>query len=207
VQSREEPLTKRERNELLGYVSWTAVAGRAVLFLVALAIVGVACRGVQRWLQLPDPLWLLPTSAVGLLLYVRARRWTGGRELRRRIRQDLAANAAVVHQIRVRDAVVFDENEDEGPIVFLLTDTDETLVFTGQDLSRDVARGFPWRAFEVRESASSGRFLGLKRLGEPFPPSLRRPPLSPEQFTQLGLGAVGRWHRLPVPFDRVRELS
>jgi hypothetical protein len=182
------------------------VAGRAVLFLVALAIVGAACRRVQQWLQLPDPLWLLPTAAAGLVLYVRARRWTGGRELRRRIRHDLAANAAVVHLIRVRDAIVFDEQEDEGPIVFLLTDTDETLVFTGQDLSRDVARGFPWRAFEVRESASSGRFFGLKRLGEPFPPSLRKPPLSREQFTRLGLGAVGRWHRLPVPFDQVRQL-
>jgi hypothetical protein len=149
----------------------------------------------------------LPTSAAGFLLYVRARRWTGGRELRRRIRQDLAANAAVVHHVRVRDALVFDEQEDEGPIVFVLTDTDETLVFTGQDLSRDVARGFPWRAFEVRESASSGRFFGLKRLGDPFPPSLKKPPLSPDQFTQLGLGSVRRWARLRVPFDQVRQLS
>jgi hypothetical protein len=80
---------------------------------VALTIVGAACRGVQRWLQLPDPLWLLPTSIVGLLLYVRARRWTGGRELRRRIRQDLAANAAVVHQVRVRDAV-----RESAPVAF-----------------------------------------------------------------------------------------
>jgi hypothetical protein len=52
----------------------------------------------------------------------------------------------------VRDAILFEEREDEGPIVFLLTDTNETLVFTGQDLSRDVARGFPWREFEIRES-------------------------------------------------------
>lgn len=207
MQSREEPLTKRERRELQGYLSWTTVAGRAVLFLVALAILGAACRRLQQWLQLPDLLWLLPTSAMGLLLYVRARRWTGGRELRRRIRQDLAANAAAVHHIRVRDAIVFDEQEDEGPIVFVLTDTDETLVFTGQDLSRDVARGFPWRAFEVRESASSGRFFGLKRLGDPLPPSLKKPPLSPDQFTQLGLGSVRRWARLRVPFDQVRQLS
>ena len=82
----------------------------------------------------------------------------------------------------------------------------ETLVFVGQDLSRDVARGFPWHEFDVRESASSGRFFGLKRRGEPFRPSLTRPPLSPDQFRQLGLGAAGRWRRLQIPFDDVRQM-
>ncbi len=206
MQTRQEPLTRREREELQGYVSWGAVAGRAALFLVALAMVGAASRGLQRSLQLPEPLWLLPTGVVGLLLYVASRRWTGGRELRERIRQDLAANAAVVHRIQTRDAIVFDEQEDEGPIVFLLTDAGETLVFLGQDLSRDVTRGFPWRQFEVRESGSSDRFFGLKRLAEPFPPLAKKPPLSPEQFKRLDLGAVRRWRQLQIPFDDLREI-
>ena len=200
MQTRQEPLTRREREELQGYVSWGPVTGRAVLFLVALAIVGAATRGVQQWLRLPDPLWLLRTGIVGLLLYVRSRRWTGGRELRERIRQDLAVNAALVHRIQTREAIVFDEREDEGPIVFLLTDTGETLVFLGQDLARDVSRGFPWREFEVRESPSSARFFRLKRLAEPFPPSAKKPPLSPDQFRRLDLGSVRRWpaaDRLP----------
>ena len=207
MQSREEPLTRRERQELEGYVSWGPVVGRALIFLVALAIVGVASRRIQQWLHLPEPLWLLPTGLAGLLLYVRSRRWTGGRELRERIRRDLAANAALVHHIRTREAILFEENEDEGPIVFVLTDTGETLVFLGQDLSRDVARGFPWREFAVRESAGSGRFFGLRRLGEPFPLSAKRPPLSRDTYRQLGLGSLRRWHRLQVTFDDVREMA
>ena len=207
MQSSEEPLTRRERQELEDYVSWSPIAGRALLFLVALAIVGVASRRVQQWLHVPEPLWLLPTGLAGFLLYVRSRRWTGGRELRERVRRDLAANAALVHHIRTREAILFEENEDEGPIVFVLTDTGETLVFLGQDLSRDVARGFPWREFAVRESAASGRFFGLKRLGDPLPPSAKRPALSRDMYRQLGLGSVRRWRRLQVPFDDVREMA
>ena len=207
MQSREEPLTRREREELQGHVSWSPVAARAVLFLVALTLVGLASRAVQRWLHLPEPLWLLPTGVAGVLLYVRSRRWTGGRELRQRIRQDLAANVAIVHHIRTRDAIVFQEREDEGPIVFVLTDAGDTLVFVGQDLSRDVTRGFPWHEFEIRESASAGRLFRLKRLGSPFPPSATKPPLSPAKFGELGLQSVGRWRRLPVPFDDLRELT
>ena len=159
MQTRTEPLTKRERTELHGYVTWTTAAGRALLFVVALIAVGMVSRRVQQWLELSGPLWLLPTIAVGLFLYVRSRRWTGGRELRRQIRLDLEANAAVVHHVHAQDAILFEEREDEGPIVFLLTDANQTLVFIGQDLSRDVARGFPWREFEIRESAHSRRFL------------------------------------------------
>ena len=207
MQTRQEPLTRREREELQGYVSWGPVTGRAVLFLVALAIVGAATRGVQQWLRLPDPLWLLPTGIVGLLLYVRSRRWTGGRELRERIRQDLAVNAALVHRIQTREAIVFDEREDEAPIVFLLTDTGETLVFLGQGLARDVSRGFPWREFEVRESSSSARFFRLKRLAEPFPPSAKKPPLSPDQFRRLDLGSVRRWRQLQIAFHDLRDIT
>ena len=140
------------------------MAGRALLFLVALIVVGAVCRRVQQWLPLRGPYWLLPTIAAGLVLYVRARRWTGGRELRRRIRLDLEANAAVVHRVLVQDAILFEEPH-------------------------------------------SRRFLGLKRLGEPFRPFTDRPPLSRDQFTQLGLSSVGRWQCLEVPFDDLRQVA
>ena len=207
MQSREEPLTKRERAELEGYVSRGAVAGRAVLFVLAVAAVGRVSWRIQQSFLLPAPLWLAPTLAVAVVLYVRSRRWTGGRDLRDRIRADLRANSAQVHHFHVRDAIVFDEREDEGPIVFVLTDTDETVVFTGQDLSRHVARGFPWREFEVRESLSSRRFLGLKRLAEPQRPSLTKPPLSSEQFARLGLASVAYWKQLEVPFEQLRQVA
>ena len=206
MQSRQEPLSKRERAELEGYLSWTAAAVRAVLFVLALAIVAALFRAAQQWLELPDPLWLPPTAALGVLLYVRARRWTGGRDLRRRIRLDLRAGAALVHEVRVQDAIVFEEREDEGPIVLVLADTGETLAFAGQELARHVARGFPWREFEIRESATSRLFLDLKRRGEKFAPSAVRPPLSAEQSERLGL-STARWQQLQVPFDDVRQIA
>ena len=207
MESREEPLTKRERAELQGYVSWPAVAVRALSFIVAVGAIAALSRRAQHWLGLPEPLWLLPAGLLAVLLYGRSRRWTGGRELRDRIQRDLEANTALVHYIRVHDAIIFEEREDEGPIVFVLTDAGETLAFTGQDLSRHVARGFPWREFEIRESATSRRFLRLKRHGEPFPPSAHRPPLSLDQFKQLGLSATGWWHHLDVPFDHLRQVA
>lgn len=205
MQSREEPLTRRERAELQGYVSWSAVIGRAVLFAIAVAAVGAVSWRLQNSLRLPSPVWLIPTTAVAVLLFVRARRWTGGRDLRNRIRLDLQSNVALVHHVTVRDAIVFEEQEDEGPVVFVLTDAGETLAFTGQDLSRHVAHGFPWREFEIRESGGSRRFLGLRRRGEKFKPSAIRPPIAPERYRQLGLHAVSRWKQLDVPFETLTD--
>ena len=204
---REEPLSKRERAELAGYVSLPTVAGRAVLFLVAVAVVALLARRVQHSLELSGPLWLAPTAIVGLLIYLRASRWTGGADFRRRVRLDLQANTALVHHIHSRDAVVFEEREDEGPIVFIQTDSGETLVFTGQDLARHVSRGFPWREFEIREAPNSQRCLGLKRCGAPLVPSLVKQPLSPESYKQLGLASVRWWQRLEISFDHVRQVA
>ena len=114
MQSRNEPLTKGERAELRGYITWTTVAGRVLLFVVALLVMGAVCRRLLQRLQQPGFRWLLPTIAAGLLLYIRSGRWIGGQELRRQIRADLGANAAVVHHVRVREALVFGEREDEG---------------------------------------------------------------------------------------------
>lgn len=205
MQSREEPLTKRERDELQGYVSWTTYAFGAVLFIAAVAAFGGLCWRVQRWLALPGPHWLLPTLVAGVFLYVRSGRWTGGRAFRDRVRLDLQASIALVHHISLQDAIVFEEMEDEGPIVFVLTDEGETLVFLGQELSH--VRGFPWREIEIRESAHSKMFLRLKKKAEPFRPSAVRPPLSLERYRQLGLSSVNRWKQLQVPFEQIRQIA
>ena len=189
-----------------GYVSVGAYVARAVLFVGAISVVGAVCRQLQYWIGW---LWLVPTVLFGAFLYVRAGRWTGGRVLRRRIAQDLRANAVRVHNIRPREAILFEEREDEGPIVFLLDDSGDTLAFTGQELARYVARGFPWQEFEIREGAHSQRFLGLERTGAavPLAPSLVRPPLSADQYEQLDLGALTRWGRLDVAFDVLRRVA
>ena len=204
--TRREPLTKRERAELQGYVSASASIGRAALFLIAITLVGVVSRRIQQgFFETSAPLWLIPTLLFGISLYRRASRWTGGGELRDLITRDLETNQALVHRIRVREAIVFAEQEDEGPIVFVLTETGKTAVFLGQDLARQLSRGFPWQAFDVRETAHSRRFLRLERIGDPFDRAETRPPLSRERYKELGLYAISRFARLHLPFERLRD--
>ncbi len=82
----------------------------------------------------------MPTAVVGLALYWRSRRWTGGRDLRARIRRDLKSNTAAVHVLSVVDAIKVEEAEDEGPTFFLKLETGETVVMAGQFLDRFVSR-------------------------------------------------------------------
>jgi hypothetical protein len=199
----EEPLTKRERAELQGYVAPGAAVGRAVLFLIAVAIVGGVSWRVQQGLSIAQPLWILPPLLFAIFLYRRAGRWTGGHELRDLVRKDLAGNVARVHRVRVRDAIVFEEQEDEGPAVFILTHEGDTVVFVGQEFTRKLSRGFPWTEFHVRETPHSRRFLGVDRNGDAFPVE-HRPPLSRERYQEFGLHIISHWARLHVPFERIR---
>jgi hypothetical protein len=206
VLRREDPLTKRERAELVGYVSRSTVWSRALLFALALtAVAGLAFK-FQRSLSIDQPVWIVPTALVGLTLYWRSRRWTGGRDLRARIRADLESNAAAVHILSVVDAIKVEEAEDEGPTFFLELDTGETVAIGGQFLDRVVTRGFPWRRFEIREGARSGLFLGLEGRGERIVPSLVKPPLSMATVRELGIGHV-RWKILPVAFEDLRRVA
>jgi hypothetical protein len=203
---RNDPLTKRERVELAGYVSRSTSAGRAILFGLALAAVAGLALKVQRWLSVDQPWWIVPTAAVGLALYWRSGRWTGGRGLRARIRRDLEANTATVHVLSVVDAIKVDEAEDEGPTFFLKLETGETVAMGGQFLDRLVSRGFPWKQFEIREAAESGLFLGLEGRGERVVPSLVKPPLSMATVRELGI-ASARWRVLPIAFDELRRVA
>jgi hypothetical protein len=206
MESRLEPLNRRERRELLGYVAWSTGALRAALFLAAVAIVGALAWRVHGWLRGEGSWWLVAPAVFAAALFVRARRWTGGADLRRRIRADLASDSARVTLVRIDDAIEVEEAEDEGPTFFLHTDDGETLVFAGQYLDRPKARGFPWLAFEVREGAESKVFLGLSPVGEPLEPSTRRPPLTFAEIRALGYGSE-RWKVLHVPFDELRSAA
>jgi hypothetical protein len=148
----------------------------------------------------------VPTTAVGLALYWLSRRWTGGRDLRARIRRDLEANTATVHVLSVVDAIKVEEAEDEGPTFFLKLETGETVAMGGQFLDRFVSRGFPWRQFEIREAAESRLHLGLEGRGERVVPSLVKPPLGMATVRELGIASV-RWKVLPVAFDELRRVA
>jgi hypothetical protein len=206
VLRREDPLTKRERAELVGYVSRSTVWARAILFALALAAVAAVAFKVQRGFAIDQPFWIAPAALAGVALYWRSRRWTGGRDLRARIRQDLETNTAAVHLLSVVDAIRVEEAEDEGPTFFLKLETGETVAIGGQFLDRFVTRGFPWRQFEIREGARSGLFLGLEGRGERIVPSLVKPPLSLGTVRDLGIGHV-RWKVLPVAFEDLRRVS
>jgi hypothetical protein len=203
---RNDPLTKRERAELVGYLSRSAVASRAILFAVSLAAVAGITVKVQRWFSIDQPFWVVSTAVVGLALYWRSRRWTGGVDLRARIRGDLKSNTAAVHVLSVVDAIKVEEGEDEGPTFFLKLETGETVAIGGQFLDRFVRRGFPWRQFEIREAAESGLFLGLKSRGERVVPSLVKPPLSMTTVREQGIASV-RWKVLPVAFEELRRVT
>lgn len=174
---RKDPLTKRERAELAGYVSRSTAAGRAILFGLALAAMAGMALKVQRWLSVDQPWWVVPTAAVGLVLYWRSGRWTGGRDLRARIRRDLEANTATVRVLSVVDAIRVDEAEDEGPTFFLKLETGETVAI-----------------------------LGLGGRGERVVPSLVKPPLRLATVRELGITSA-RWKVLPIAFDELRRVA
>lgn len=182
----EEPFTAAQRRELAGIVSPAITAIRAVAFLAVVALIALACRGVQELLMVGAPWWLIPTAILSLGFYRWAGRWTGGPTLRRQIRQDLAAGKL---RITVLEPVVVEEIpeiEDEGPSYVIETGDGEHYLLTGQWLDGCRRRGFPWRCFGVMEAPRSGRFFGLRAMGDSMPVTGTRGPLSYQQARDLG---------------------
>lgn len=89
------PMTERERAELEELVSPATAFWRVFLFLFALTVVGLMSASLQNFVELLVdrrlglPVWALATLLFGIWLYLRAGRWTGGSELREKIRRDL----------------------------------------------------------------------------------------------------------------------
>lgn len=186
-----EPLRKKERQELEGYVGWAPVAGRAGLFVIAVGAVALVSRALLGAASASNPAlasptwWIVPTAAVGAFLFWRARRWTGGRELRERIRQDLEAGNAAVHTLHVVEGILIEELEDEGPLVYVQTELSGVVRFAGQYLDREVRRGFPWPQITIREAPSSRVFFGVWGT-EGEVPLIRRGPLTRMEAATLG---------------------
>lgn len=186
-------MTARERAELTGLVSAGAIAARAALFVLAVAVVGWVSATLQAFgaqlvgSPLELPFWIAPTLAFATFLYVRAGRWTGGRELRNRVRRDLRRGELAHLRVRVVEALEAPEVEDEGPVIFVRTDDGVTLFFSGQELARHKERGFPWREFEVIEAPVSRHFFRLRPLSASFEAVETREPLTFAEAKTLGV--------------------
>jgi hypothetical protein len=181
------PLSRKETAELRGYVAIGIGLFRVVLFLAAVALAGLLLRALQRLFPvLGDyPWWAVPTGLGAWALYRASSRWTGGRDFRARVRRDLAGGSLAVRKVQALDAIEVEEQEDEGPSYFILTQDGRTILFSGQYLDRYRGKGFPWTSFEILEAPESGVFFGLRSLGERLAPS-RRPPFGWEERKALG---------------------
>ena len=179
-----KPLTKRQREELQGYVAWSTTMFRGALFVGVVAAFAwflrlVLLSAAPTYPRAAHPAWwLVPTVALAAALFRVSRRWTGGRDLRRQIRADLGRGEVEVRRVEAIDAIEVEEEGDAGPTFFLLSPDGKTLVFAGQYLEPFVRRGFPWQAFDILETPEARRFLGLVKAGERLKPSCRRAPLT-----------------------------
>ena len=202
------PFSKRQRKEIEGYVAFGPSAFRAVLFLLAVAVVGWLLRGLHLWLVRSTidaaAVWILPTLAFAAWLYRYGARWTGGRRRRAGIRRDLARGEVAIHRVAAVDAVVLEPVKDEGPSYFVLTDDGRTVVFAGQYLDLYRTKGFPWTIIEIVETPESKLLLRLEVSGEKLPPSARHPPAAAGELRALA-GRTGNYGVVDVEFDPLKE--
>ena len=206
------PLTRKQREELKGYISRSTEWFRAFVFMLALGIALLLARVANAILvaivpSIRDDLWwVAAVLLVGVAVFLIARHWSGEKTFRANVRKDLAEGVVTVWPIVAVEAIEVAEGEDEGPSYFILTGEvpsspegeDEgpsyfiltgdgrTALLWGQYLERYKRRGFPWTEFEILEAPHSRTFFGLVRVGDKLEPSLRRGPLSWEEFKRYG---------------------
>jgi hypothetical protein len=210
VGSAHEQLRKKERAQLQAIAGPAPVITRAVLFAVAVGGLALFLRYVFGTAATANPgmgnplWWILPSALLAGFLIVRARRWTGGPDLREKVRQDLERGEAAVHTIQVLEAIVVEQQEDEGPIVFVQTELSGVIRFAGQYLDREVRRGFPWQEITIREAPLSRVFFGLRGKDEGEVPVHRRGPLTRMEASSLG-PFDEEYVRLRMDFDTLKN--
>lgn len=202
-----QPLSQRRRAELRGYVAWGPALFRALLFVVAIGVVAWLLRTVHARLGRPlldsDLIWIVLSVGLAVWLYRLGRRWTGGPGFRAAVRADLARGVVAVHRVVAVDAVEVEEQEDEGPSFFVLENDGSTLLFVGQYLDAYRRKGFPWKTFEILEAPESKIFFGLSPQGDRLVPSLRRPPLSWEEYKEF-VAATRQYGVVDVDFEALK---
>jgi hypothetical protein len=202
------PISKRRLADLKGYAAWRTSAFRAAIFLAAVVAVALLLRRVYVAFLRPvldaDAIWVVPSVAIAVGIYVLGSRWTGGRSFRAAVRADLAGGVAAVHRVVAVDAIEVEEREDEGPSYFILTNEGSTLLFSGQYLEAYKRKGFPWRTFEILEAPASKIFFGLVPQAERLSPSVRRVPFSWDEFKTLSK-VTREYGTVDLDFEALKE--
>jgi len=204
------PLTRRQRQDLEGYVAGGTSLFRAVLFVAVIAFIAWFLRAVLLRVAASYPAaahpawWIVPVLVLAAALFRLSRRWTGGHELRARIRADLERGDVAVRRVIASEAVEVPPAEDEGPTFFLLTGDGTTMVFAGQYLEPFVRRGFPWTAFEILEAPQSRLFIGLAKAGDKLTPTRRAEPLTWEETKTFGV-LDGKYRVLDLDFTSLKR--
>ena len=165
---RQRPLTEAERKTLSGIVSWPVFLLFAAFWLA-----------FAPWLLMKliiGLFWLfgmmehLPASFYLFLFPWLASAWRFRRSwLRRRpYRDDLRGGVAkeTVHELR--EAIVFPEYEDEGPVIFFRNE-DGIFRLCGQELARLENGGFVYEQLIESVAPASGLLLGLRVAGGMMP--------------------------------------
>ena len=180
-------MTAEQKAELRGYTASGTEVGRVVLFVVLAFCLGSSLRYLVEHTK-PGAhylWWAAPSLLITGFVYVRSKRWTGGREFRQQVKADVAQGTAAAHRVNAVDVIEVEEREDEGPSYFVKTTDGQILLFTGQYLDRFKRRGFPWRSFEIIEAPKSKVFFGLKELDAPLTPSFIRQPFTQDERKQF----------------------
>ena len=205
-----KPFKKTQRDELKGYVALHTALFRAATFVAAVGLVGLLLRATHSAVSRRYPAvshdawWIAPLILFAVALYIRAGRWTGGRAIRRAIRRDLEKGEASIRRVVAIDAIEIEEQEDEGPGFFILTDERTTMLFAGQYLARLKGKGFPWTAFDIIEAPHSKIFFGITPAGDRLRPSARRAPLTWQEAKTLGVFR-GNYRVVDVDFESLKR--
>ena len=182
-----EPLSKKQRAELEGIVAPSTQISRAVAFLAIVALFAFLLHWLQIKIGINIPLWFIFSAVFSYWLYRISGKWTGGKELRENIRQDLANGNIVISIVEPLSVTEIQEIEDEGPSYIIYAKTGEVCILSGQEIEKYRYKGFPWSKFGVARAAQSNRFFGLRCLGESISVSDKREAFTLEVEKQLGL--------------------
>ncbi|MHC4575657.1 MAG: hypothetical protein ACYS76_16315 [Planctomycetota bacterium] len=203
------PLTEKQKSELEGYVAWSTLLFRQIVFLLSVVAIFWIFRYIYSLLEDKVPMfakyqwWIVPPIIYMFYVYRVSKKWTGGKELRTKIEEDLEEGKSRIITVEAVECIGVIEQEDEGPAYIIKDSGGKTVIFAGQYLLEYTKRGFPWARIGILEAPDSKIFFGLKKLGEPVTVSFVRDSLTSQEIENIR-GLYEHYEVLDTPFDRFK---